>query len=518
MLACKELLKKEIPDFLALGHAFQRKELSMMEYKGKSGGFGVYAERGGEFFMIRLRLLSGVCTVNQLETIYKWAKKYHLEELHFTTRQTIQLHHLPIDDVCAIMEAAIDEGIYTRGGGGNFPRNVSLSPLSGVAIDEVFDPTPFAIMVNEHFLSKITTYHLPRKLKVSFSNNEKDTGNATFNDLGFLAVEKEGKPYFKLYLCGGLGNHPQVSLAYDELVDPKDVLYHVEAFTNFFMAEGDYTNKAKARSRYIAMRLGPEETLRIYKEHYKKVKETEHFKELDASLSDGTVGASTTSYANLGIIPQRQKDLYSVVIHPAGGILAIDDAKQLVDFLKQIPNVELRLAMDESMYVRNLTKENANALLELTKSYNPQTNIHHAMSCIGVPTCQIGIAQTQKVLQEMLQYLDSKNINVDRLPSVHFSGCNNSCGTHQIAPLGFAGKRQKVEGELMDAFTVFAGGISGEGKTTLGTSYGTILAREVPEFMYQLALRLHDANISWEDYLTTQNDAFKQLVAQFASN
>ena len=42
------------------------------------------------------------------------------------------------------MEKALNNGLYTRGGGGNFPRNVSLSPMSGVEKNEAFDVTEFA--------------------------------------------------------------------------------------------------------------------------------------------------------------------------------------------------------------------------------------------------------------------------------------------------------------------------------------------------------------------------------------
>lgn len=509
------MLKEEIPAFREKGHAFQRKELTMMEYKHASGGFGVYAERGGEYFMIRLRVPSGVLSVDQLKLIYNYAKQYNLTEMHFTTRQTIQLHHLTNDQVCDIMEVALTEGIYTRGGGGNYPRNVSLSPLAGVAQDEVFDPTDFALMVNEHFLAKITSYHLPRKLKVSFSNNEKDTGNATFNDLGFLAVKKDDRAYFKLYLCGGLGNNPTVGIPYDELVDPKDVLYHVEAFTNFFMAEGNYENRNKARSRYIGMRLGPEETLRIYKEHYQKAKETLQLKELEATFTPCECEEKDFLY-DLGIIPQRQKDLYTVVVHPVGGILSMDDAEKLIQFVEKIPNVSLRLSMDESLYVRNLSYDQAEALLDLTKDYNPQIRVHRSSCCIGVPTCQIGIGETQKALRAVLDYLKSKDICLDSLPYLHFSGCTNSCGTQQVAALGLAGCKKRIDGQMEDAYTIYAGGTSGEDETTLGATFGVILGRDLPEFIYQLAVKLEDANMEFEEYLSEKKEEFQALVNEFA--
>lgn len=88
MEALKEKLKNEIPDFLQLGQDYKEKKISMMEFKHASGGMGVYAQRSGKEFMIRLRLLSGVMDLDQLKLVYAYAKKYKLKRLHFTTRQT----------------------------------------------------------------------------------------------------------------------------------------------------------------------------------------------------------------------------------------------------------------------------------------------------------------------------------------------------------------------------------------------------------------------------------------------
>ncbi len=60
-----------------------------------------------------------------------------------TTCQTIQLHNLEADAACKIMERALDYGIVTMGGGGDFPRNVMVSPLTGTE-EEYFDVMPYA--------------------------------------------------------------------------------------------------------------------------------------------------------------------------------------------------------------------------------------------------------------------------------------------------------------------------------------------------------------------------------------
>ena len=78
----------------------------------------------------------------------------NLGGIHLTTSEAIQYHELYIDQVCEIMKEGIELDIYTRGSGGNFPRNVAISPLSGVDKDEAFDVTPYALAVDNHFLRR----------------------------------------------------------------------------------------------------------------------------------------------------------------------------------------------------------------------------------------------------------------------------------------------------------------------------------------------------------------------------
>ena len=70
--------------------------------------------------------------------------------------------------------------------------------------------------------------------------------------------------------------NPAKSVEFDSLINPNEILYHVEAITNLFVAEGNYENKNKARIRYIVDRMGEEEFLSCYKEHLKNVFESEN--------------------------------------------------------------------------------------------------------------------------------------------------------------------------------------------------------------------------------------------------
>jgi ferredoxin-nitrite reductase len=160
MSTLDEILLNEIPDFRNWGHKFINNEINTLEFKGKSGGMGVYAQRGGKSFMIRLKAPGGIVSKDFLEAVHYFTEKYNLETVHLTTRQAVQLHDLNIDAVCDIMEECIKRGIYTRGTGGNFPRNVAMSPLTGVDPAEAFDVAPYAMAVNQHFQNKIYSYKL----------------------------------------------------------------------------------------------------------------------------------------------------------------------------------------------------------------------------------------------------------------------------------------------------------------------------------------------------------------------
>lgn len=176
--------KEDLAQFRKMTDKFYAKEVSVKEYKGFSGGFGSYAQKGGEASMLRLRLPGGRLEKEKLKFIADTIAKYGIGKVHVTTCQTVQLHNLSAETVCEIMEKAFDVGIITRGGGGDFPRNVMVSPLSGVEAGEYFDVMPYALAVSDYLLGMIKTVKMPRKLKVCFSNSPANETHATFRDLG----------------------------------------------------------------------------------------------------------------------------------------------------------------------------------------------------------------------------------------------------------------------------------------------------------------------------------------------
>ena len=274
-----EEFREDLKEFDEMTDKFYKKEINVAQYKGFSGGFGSYAQRGGSASMLRLRLSGGEITKDDLKFIADSVEKYDISLTHITTCQSLQLHNLSAAQVCALIQESFDYGIITRGGGGDFPRNVMCSPLSGVQQGEYFDVLPYAKEAADYLLGFIKTVKLPRKLKVCFSNCEENVTHATFRDLGFTAKENGS---FDVYSAGGLGREPRMGALVASDVAPDKILYYIKAMVDTFTAHGNYENRGKARTRFMQDTLGTEGYIKAYRDKLKKVLAEEN---LDLSIT-----------------------------------------------------------------------------------------------------------------------------------------------------------------------------------------------------------------------------------------
>lgn len=510
-----QVLLDEIEAFREKGHKFVNKEMSVMDFKHASGGYGIYAHRGGKEFMIRLRIPSGMMKYEDLEQVYSWAKEYGLKNVHLTTRQAIQYHGISIDDVCDIMKDGIGKGIYTRGAGGNFPRNVAISPLTGVDPEEAFDVKPYAKAAGEYFLERIYTYKLPRKLKVSFSNSKADDAHCTIQDLGFLATKENGKETFTVYSGGGLGRNPRKAVIVAKDVCPNDVLYHLEAMTNMFIAEGNYENKHQARIRYILERMGEEEYINCYNKHLREAKEKGG---LDVEIKPEAIikEGKETSIKHNRLFKQKQPGLYSVYFHPIGGQFDLSDMRNILDFIKNIEDIEMRLTMTEGIYFINLNGEEAEELLKMTEGKGGETTAEQSVSCIGVPICQMGLLESQTYLHSFVKELKEAKLREGALPRVYFSGCQNSCGVHEIGEIGFTGKMKRVNDVARKVFELHFGGAFGIGKTKLGDHIADIPQEEISNLLLELGKEVQNTNLNFKEWVDSNKDKFDEIINKYA--
>ena len=508
-----EQWKEDYKEFEKVTRQFYAGEITVPQYKGFSGGFGSYAQRGGKASMLRLRLPGGRVTKEKMQFVADSIEKYHIDKVHLTTCQTIQFHNLLEDAVCSLATEALDYGIITRGGGGDFPRNVMVSPLSGVEQDEHFDVLPYAEQVGEYLMGLIKTVKLPRKLKVCFSNSPKNVTHATFRDLGFVA-RSDGK--FDVYSAGGLGNNPKMGVLVAQGIEGSKVLYYVKAMVKLFVTYGNYEVRAKARTRYMQDVLGD----RYAEEFQKKLEEALQEENLELEIetleSSASKSGDGTEITDARVIPQKQDGLYAVKYHPIGGCPAPQKLVEICRRAQSMAHVEFRLSPDETMYIINCTAGEAKTMLSITDD-GANSLFESSVACIGASICQVGARDSQKLLRELTEASKEWNFPDGALPQIHISGCPSSCGTHQIGRIGFRGGMKKVDDKPEAAFLLCVNGRDEEGCARFGEEVGLILETEILAFMKALGKAVTASGMDFDAWYDMHTEDFRKIAEPYVN-
>lgn len=503
-------VRNKIDEFRAKTADFAAGNIGVKEYKGFSGYFGSYAQRGAKNSMLRLRITGGRLSKDGIRNILDICDKYDINLMHTTTCQTIQLHDLPLDKVADIMEETVESGFFTFGGGGDFPRNVMVSPLSGVQQGENFDVFPYAECASQYLLSQLGTVKMPRKLKVCFSNSPENAVHATFRDLGFVS-RPDG--LFDVYCAGGMGANPKMGVKVREGENPEKILYYIRAMIALFCEYGNYENRAKARTRYMQDTLGDR-----FKDEFNRKLDAAFIEgglDISPEITSVTKKGEAAEFTSSRVIAQKQEGLYAVSVHPAGGRFSPELLRTIYETIRDMDDVSLRLAPDEGMYIVNCTGSEVKRVLDTVPG--GEKAVERSVACIGASICQQGLRDSQVLLRDILAAVEPYDFPADALPMLHISGCVSSCGTHEIGEMGFQGKVKLVDKKPRPAFAISIKGCDMQGAERFGDELGTIVTEEIPVFITELGKAVTAAQMSYRDYARQREDELMALITRFTS-
>lgn len=502
----------DLEEFREKTMKFHRGEITIPEYKGFSGGFGSYAQRGGRKHMLRLRMAGGQLTKERLSFVCDSIKKYHIDTVKLTTCQSIQFHNLEAEDLCILIEEAWKAGMISRGGGGDFPRNVMASPLSGVEIGEKFDVLPYAQVMAEYLMQFIRAVKFPRKLKVGFSNSSKNEPHATFRDLGFMANE-DGT--FDVYAAGGLGNRPALGLKVADHIAPEKICYYAKAMVKTFVTYGNYENRGRARTRFMQETLGKDGFVRAYREQLDEVMAEE---QLDIQITPCGIQkpGEPADLKYPRVIPQKQKGLYAVFYQPIGGMINPEKFFELQDAISDMEDVEIRLTPEEGMYIINCNAKEAQKILAVTDD-GANTLFETSVACVGNAICQVGVRDSQEMLRICIDAVRKEQFADGVLPKVHFSGCPSSCSAHQTGTIGFRGAVKQTPEGPKPAFAIFIDGCDKMGQEKIAETGKSILTDDIPKFLVELGKMVAAENTVYEVWIKDNHEKLNALIEKYTA-
>ena len=200
--------------------------------------------------------------------------------------------------------------------------------------------------------------------------------------------------------------------------------------------------------------------------------------------------------------------------HPIGGIVPVEKFSQLYELIKDMDEVQLRIAPDETLYIINLNGDEAEQVLKATND-GAKNLFETSVSCIGSSVCQIGLRDSQDLLKTIIEEVEPYHFADGVLPRIHISGCTSSCGTHQIGSLGFHGSVKRVDNTPIPAFTLHVGGCDLQGQEHFGEEWGTMAAQDIPKFFTDLGQHISAKNMTYETWYAAYPQELRTLAEPY---
>lgn len=466
--------------------------------------------------MVRIKIPFGAVSVEQLEVMAELAEEYSDDILHVTTRQDIQLHFIHIDDTPDLFRRLAAVGITTREACGNSVRNVTACPNAGVCNDEAFDVSPYAKAITYFLLGHPDTQDFGRKFKIAFSGcGEEACGLARMHDIGLVARTRtndagEVERGFEFYVGGGLGAVPSQGKLLDDFVREDELLPLSQAVCRIFARHGEKKNRARARLKFLVKKLGLPEFRRLVNEERAKIPFDERWTSWKAEIGphDGPKKAPTTYLRKAGGDPgfdrwyaanvrtQRQSGYALVHITMPLGDFTADQARGIVDIMREFTGDTARLTVEQNLVLRWVTSADVPAVYEKLVAlglHEPGAgSIVDVTACPGTDTCKLGISASRGLAGELRSRLAARAIEADEALGqlrIKVSGCFNSCGQHHVADLGFLGVGRNVGGRRVPHFQVVVGGQWRENGGAFGLAIGAVPSKRIPEVVDRMTER-----------------------------
>ena len=502
------ILDDELEDFRTEAAAFragQREEIAFIGFRLKQG---VYGQRQTDVHMTRVKLPVGGVSSAQMDAFGDVAERWApLKKGHITTRQNIQFHFIPLDQMPDVLRHLGDVGLSSREACGNTVRNVTGDPWMGVCDDEVFDPTPYAGAFVRYWVRHPVSQLLPRKFKAYFTGSPHDEAMCGIHDLGFMARIREidGKPVrgFKVVAGGGLSTAAKRAAVLTEFVAVDDFLQLSEAVLRIFNnADELRRNILKARLKFLVHRVGEAAFQEMVAEELRNpwaqspIALDDYRVDADEagaapapradaprpSAADTVDAAAFEQWKAKAVRTQRQAGYSTVEVMAPQGDLDPDQWRGLAQIMRDYAGPLARTTPWQNFLLRWVPETHLYAIWQglqrIGLGSDDAGEITDVVSCPGTDSCKLGITSSMGLNRAVQERLRAMAIDdpLTRQMRVHISGCPNSCGQHHIASIGFHGAAIKSGRRQVPAYHVFlAGRMRGD-----ELRFGTLLKLRVP--------------------------------------
>ena len=423
--------------------------------------FGLfYVAPAQNSFMCRLRMPNGILSAHQMKGLADLADQWGGGFVDVTTRANLQIREIQPPAIVELLEGIQELGLTSRGSGADNIRNVTSSLTAGIDPQELIDTRPLGRELHHYILNHREMYGLPRKFNIAFDGGGLTAVLEDTNDIGFAAVAvpagaavPEGI-YFRM-LLGGISGHGDFARDTGIVLKPEECLGAAIAVLRVFIAEGDRTDRKRARLKYVLDAWGHEKFLAAV-ETERGVPFTRL--PLDACMPRG----KQEKHGHIGVHPQRQAGLSYLGVAVPVGRLSTAQMRGLADIAARYGSGTIRLTVWQNLILSDIPDaalEAAQAAIAALGLSVSASAIRGALvACTGNTGCKFAATDTKGQALILGGHLE-RTIVLDQPVNIHLTGCPHSCAQHRIADIGLLGV--KVGDDMIEGYSISVGGGAG---------------------------------------------------------
>lgn len=421
-------------------------------------------------FMLRLRISGGVVSSEQWLALDRIARQYANGSIRLTTRQTVQFHGVIKSNLKATMREIDRVLLNTVAACGDVNRNVMCNPNPHQSRAHA-GAIALARAISDHLMPRTPAYreiwldgeriaggegevvepiygktYLPRKFKAVVAVPPSNDVDIFAHDLGYIAIlDPQGNiEGWNVTVGGGMGMTHGEPDTYPRTADvmgfcsSADATAVAEAVVTVQRDWGDRKNRKHARLKYTIEDRGLDAfRAEVEKRAGVTLGAPRPFKFTSTGdrygWTEGEDGrAHLTLYVSNGRIADRGKG-----------------AMQLTA-LRQIAGMgigDFRITANQNLILANVPLERQAEITQLAKDNGllaPWSGLRrNAMACVGLPTCGLAVAESERYLPDLMDALDGSlsahGLSADDIV-IRITGCPNGCARPYLAEIGLVGK------------------------------------------------------------------------------
>ena len=279
---------------------------------------------------------------------------------------------------------------------------------------------------------------------------------------------------FNVLVGGALGGmQPELAQPLDAFVGPEGVVPLALAILETFRDHGPREQRKQARLKVLLALWGIERFREAVEER------------LGSALARaGEPAARQHGGDHIGVAEQRQPGRNVVGCLVPVGRVSGDDLIEFGRLAAEYGTAELRLTVQQNVLIPDVPDDRLAALLKepLLATYSPDPSpwVRSLVTCTGNDYCRFSLIDTKNEALELARALDERYA-IDEPVRIQMSGCPHACGQHRAAEIGLLGDRVRIDGEILDAADVFAGGRLGEDARLGDRVAESVLTADLPE-------------------------------------